>query len=609
MLQSMLELFTTTEKVEAMLTSPIIEMIFMALLWLFAIAVAIHLLLFFKIRKTRNYVKETGRLDVEPLHSIKKEFDVRQSDEGMKIETFIQEKFSSWRMAQVPVISLIKLIQMTISVFILLGVLGTFIGLTISLGSIQLQSDQLMENVAGVLSGIDVAFYTSIIGMSFSLVMTVLVRVLNTEYLLTDLMLIVESQLEGVEKQGMNRMIEVSEGIQTAIKSLEENNQYALNSIVESFAGFKDYTEGLQQSAEDLASFNEGLSTNLQDFQALFQQMTMITDGFSKGTTQLNDNFSTLFSYFKEVDRKNERIAETFEQTHTTIQDVAETQKKSMQVFDESMLDMKDFTSASLDRQASAQKELEAFNREAQKLVETMAAHNTTFKGVFGEALSSKLEGISTYLAALKYEFDKVGDAFGSLPEALEIVKETQREHALLLGDRFRELKEFNQTFHQHLKNQVTGVSKFENQLRETTTTFEQIASKNSEFLNEMGRVVKEIQQNVTQREREVHSNVNTLKDTLATHVSSVENTLSQKLETVIRNMDQGLYTVTDGMNRELIEMRRMAEELNQNHVRLVQQSLQELGREMQHVNRQITQSGQQPIRQANRIGLNHDEF
>src|SRR5699024_10891142 len=142
---------------------------------LFVVTLFIHIALFLKIRKVRNYFYETDRMDIDPLQDIKNELDIRQAEETIKIETFVQEKFSSLRIFQIPIISLIKLVQMTISVFILLGVLGTFIGLTISLGSINAGDDQLVENVAGVLSGIDVAFYTSIVGMGFSLTITILV--------------------------------------------------------------------------------------------------------------------------------------------------------------------------------------------------------------------------------------------------------------------------------------------------------------------------------------------------------------------------------------------------------------------------------------------------
>src|SRR5699024_10988699 len=155
------------------------------------------------------------------------------------------------------------MIQMTVSVFILLGVLGTFIGLTMSLGSINMTGgDQLVEDVAAVLAGIDVAFYTSIAGMGFSLIMTVLTRLLNKEFMLTDIMLMTESNLEGEEKNGLNRLIDVSETINQSILGLQETNQESLQSIEKAFHGFQEYTTGLQQSAKDLALFNEGLSEN-----------------------------------------------------------------------------------------------------------------------------------------------------------------------------------------------------------------------------------------------------------------------------------------------------------------------------------------------------------
>src|SRR5699024_4751258 len=132
--------------------------------------------LFIKLKRIQTYLKETDRMDIEPLNRFKEQFTEMQKTESVDKETFVQEKFSNWRIFNLPVVNLIKLIQMTVSVFILIGVLGTFIGLTISLGSINSSSDQLVENVASVLSGIDVAFYTSIFGMGFSLIMTVLVK-------------------------------------------------------------------------------------------------------------------------------------------------------------------------------------------------------------------------------------------------------------------------------------------------------------------------------------------------------------------------------------------------------------------------------------------------
>jgi len=611
MLQSFLELFTSTEKAAMMLAHPLIELIFMALLVLFVLAILIHMMLFTTFRKVGHYLKDTNRMDIEPLKTIKSDFDRRQADQSMKVETFVQEKFSSWRLFNIPVVNLIRLIQMTVSVFILLGVLGTFIGLTISLGSINAGEDQLVENVTGVLSGIDIAFYTSIVGMSFSLVMTVLIKVLNTEYMLTDLMLAVESHLEGHEQHGLNRMIEVSEKIHQSIQNLQATNQDSLQSIEASFTGFKDYTAGLEQSAKDLAIFNDGLSDNLNHFQALFHQMKTVTDGFSEGTNELNNNFNSLFSYFKKSDRRHERLVDSFDQSFKRVQDVSQKQLDSFEVFDDSVEALKDFTTSLLTEQEAVHTSLADITNENKVLVSTMAEHNDTFKAVFGNELSSELSGIKSYLGDLIKGFDNVGHAMGSLPEALDIINQTQAEHKHLLSERFDDLKEFNRTFDNHLKNHTTESKTFENHMREATSTFEQMTSANNQLISDIKQTISKVNSGFSDRDRQLEKNVDILKETLSNYVANLEGTLGQKLDAVIRNIGESMDVTYGGIKRDMTEMRRQSEDIQQTHGRATQQLLQDLGREIVTLNRQLERLGQQAQTMSmNRgIEMNRDEF
>lgn len=611
MLQSILELFTSAEKAEAMLANPLIEFIFMALFLIFVVAILIHTVLFMKCRKVRNYLKDTERMDIEPLSAIKSDFERRQANESVKVETFVQEKFSSWRLFNIPVVSLIKLVQMTVSVFILLGVLGTFIGLTISLGSINAGEDQLVENVTGVLSGIDVAFYTSIVGMSFSLIMTVLVKALNTEYMLTDLMLTVESHLEGHEQQGMSRMIEVSEMIHQSIQSLQETNQESLQTIEASFTGFKDYTAGLEQSAKDLAIFNEGLSENLDHFQELFQQMKAVTVGFSEGTNELNKNFNSLFSYFKKSDRRHERLVDSFENTTNKMQEVSQAQIDNFQAFEESVEELKDFTTSILTEQEDVHESLADIKSESKELVKAIDVHNETFKKIFGYGLSAELAGIKSYLGELTKGFDKVGNSIGTLPDALEVINQTQAEHKTLLSERLDDLKEFNRTFNNHLKNHTVESENFDNRMRETASTFDQMGSKNNQLINEIKHMMAQVHQNFTERDRQLETNVELLKDTLANYIANLEGTLGQKLDVVIRNIGESMDVTSGSIKREISEMRRQSEDIQQNHARATQQLLQDLGREIMTLNRQLERLGQQAqIVQTNRrIGMSRDEY
>lgn len=607
MLQAILELFTTEQKAEAMLVNPIIEVIFLMLFIGFIVTFFVHILLFLKINTVRNYMKNTKRIDMEPLESFKKEFDVRQSNESMKVETFVQEKFSSWRFFHIPIVSMIKLVNMTISLFILLGVLGTFIGLTISLGSINAGEDQFVENVAGVLSGIDVAFYTSIVGMSFSLFMTIVVRVLNTEYMLTDVMLMFESHLEGEERQGMGQLITESKNIHEAVVYLQETNEESLKGIVDSFKSFKDYTSGLQQSAEDLAKFNDGLSNNLNEFHSLFDQMKVVTDGFGEGTAALNRNFDQLFIYFQQADARNERIATAFEKTNEKITDVSEAQINSLQLFDTSFSELKSFTSSLLEEQVEVHRSLDKIIDKSDDLVGTMESHQTKFREVFGDNLHEKLANITVYLRTLTKSFDNIGDSIKTLPSALEVINHTQAEHKKLLTDRFQELRHFNETFHEHLQTHTKESETFEKQMREAAALFGQMAVKNNQLISEINRTITSVNETFTKRDQQLDTNVTLVKDTLTNYVTSLEGTLGQKLESVIRNIENSLYVTNDGLKRELGEMRRMSEEINQNHARQTEQLLRQLSLDIQSLTRQLDMLGQQA--QSRRIGRDENDF
>lgn len=612
MIQAILELFTTAEKAEAMLANPIIELIFMALFIIFILTLGIHLFLYMKLRKIRNHVKETNRLDMEPLRTFKEQFEKRQEVDPIKVETFVQERFSSWRLWNIPVVGLIKIVQMTVSVFILLGVLGTFIGLTISLGSIQTAEDQLVENVTGVLSGIDVAFYTSIVGMSFSLLMTLLVKLLNTEYMLTDIMLMVESQLEGYEQNGMGRLIQVSETINQSIINLQKTNQQSLQNMEKAFTGFQEYTTGLQQSARDLAAFNEGLSSNLQDFQELFQQMKMITEGFREGTTELNKNFTALFAYFKKADRRNERMATAFEQTYEKMKKTANVQIHTLAQYGESVGELKDFTGTLLDEQSKIRNSIDKTMQKSDELVRKMNAHNQEFKQIFGTDVTGKLAGITNHLGKLSQEFDQLGSSIVQLPNALEVINQTQNEYKHLLSDRFRELEDFNRTFSEHLKDHSTQSATFEQNLLKASRTYEQMGSKNNQVITEMNAVLSKMNQSFQQREHQLDVGVDLLKETLSNYVSNLEGTLGGKLEQVARNIGDSIELTTNTMRKELTEIRRGSEDIQQNSFRSIQQLLQELGQEIQTFNRQmnsINRYGQEAVHVNSGLGLSRNDY
>ncbi|GAA0432423.1 hypothetical protein GCM10008983_06250 [Lentibacillus halophilus] len=607
MLQLFLELFTSEKTAKDILSNSTTELIFMILLTSFFVAVLVHLSLFMRLKKLRNDIDTTNRLDMEPLSTFQAEYNRIRQEEPVNPETFVQKKFSGWRVFNVPVVNLIKMVQMTVSVFILIGVLGTFIGLTIALGSINGAGSQLVENIASVLSGIDVAFYTSIAGMGLSLFMTVLIKVLNTEHMLTDIMLKVESRLEASEQDGMTRLIGVSETIHQSIQHLQETNQQSLTGIEQAFAGFQDYTSGLQQSAKDLAAFNDGLSSNLERFQELFQHMKDVTDGFGESTTKLNNNFDALFSYFKKMDHQYERMNKALENTYERVKDVSEAQTATLNRFEESVGELRSFTSSIMEEQRSIHTSFENITKKTNDLAEKMDAHNKEFKQVFGSDLSAKLSGIITAVGDLSKDFDRMGGSISQLPEALEVINQTQAEYKHLLSDRFDDLKEFNRTFNNHLKAHSEESHAFEKQMREASQTHEKLAAQNNQLIQEINKTISQLNQSFQQRENQVEASVDVLKNTLSDYVANLEGKLGDKLDTVSRNINDSVEMTNDGLKKEFQEIRRLSEEVQQNNSRYIQKTLKDLRGEIEELNRQLDRMDRQDRMNDERLNRDDD--
>ncbi|RXI96480.1 hypothetical protein DS745_22480 [Anaerobacillus alkaliphilus] len=600
MVETILRLFVNEQQAQSILSNSLIELIFFVLFVTFAVAVFVHFALFSRLRRIQSFLTSSSSLDISPLNRFQAEFEHKRKQES--VETFVQKKFSSWRMFQVPVISLIKLIQMTVSVFILVGVLGTFIGLSMSLGSIEGTGDQLVENVGLVLAGLDVAFYTSIVGMGFSLIMTILTKVANTEYLLTDIMLKVESYLEDHDQDDMGRLIEVSESINSSIVQLKETNQESLQNIEQAFHGFQEYTVGLQQSARDLALFNEGLSKNLQEFSVLFDGIKEVTAGFDSGVKKLNKNFDQLFTYFHSMDKRNERMASAFTETYTKVKELSTSQTETLQHFQESVEDWKNYISTISDRQEAIHGIFERMTAQSDHLVKMMKENNQQFKTIFGSDVSSKLAGIHTSLRDLKGDFDKLGSSIVRLPEALNTIHIAQTEYKNLLKDRLEDLKQFNHDFNNHLKTHSNESQAFEKHLNDAARSYEQIGMKNSQLLNEINRTVQQIIDSFTHRENQLESSVGVLKDTLSRYVASLDGTLGDKLDKVGRNLGEYVIDMNDSIKKEFKQIGQITEENQVRSARAVQQAINDLNQEFQVLNRQLQSFSQEAIRQPHRI-------
>jgi hypothetical protein len=321
-------------------------------------------------------------------------FKLRNIKESRNIESFVQSFFSTYRRGKsflkLPIINEIKMVQSMISILILLGVLGTFIGLTISLGSLDIPSpnqaveqtdgsqgeagtadgNSLVAKISDVLSGINVAFYTSIAGMIGSLLLTIYTRYRNAEHLLTEIMLQVENYLDDLNTDASKEEIKsVMVNIYHAILSLDKNNQASMDTlqnsnkksfdqlyqgiigvkgevigvregvreVKNSLGALEDFSAGFNQAAASLEKFNDGLQENVNQFTQLFQDMKILTDGFGSGVDELNRNFAGLFTFFKESEERNEQFIQGYNETFQRFKSSLDIQERNQEKLSSSM--------------------------------------------------------------------------------------------------------------------------------------------------------------------------------------------------------------------------------------------------------------------------------
>ncbi|WP_217585773.1 MotA/TolQ/ExbB proton channel family protein [Lentibacillus saliphilus] len=582
MVESIITFIAGEQKAEQILANSFIEMIFFILFSLFVVSICVHFIVFTKLRHIRN---SPNFMDVEPISRFKDQFTEGDQLNVIKAETFVQKQFSEWRLLGIPVVNLIKMTHMMVSVFILIGVLGTFIGLTIALGSIDAGGDQLVENVAAVLAGVDVAFYTSIVGMTFSLIMTLLIKVFNTEYLLTDMMLRVESELESGTESGINDLINVSERIEASIVDLNTSNQQALGEIVSAFSGFKEYTTGLQQSAKDLAQFNDGLTRNLEEFEALFQRMKEVTDGFSEGTKALNHNFASLFSYFKKTDAKNERMTQAFENIQDKAEDTAQVQKETLERFQTTATGLQAFMSSIVDNQTAVKGSFEQIHKETQTLVNQMSSHTKTLQQALGNDVTTQLRGVVLNLEAVKRGFEYLSPALNKLPDTLAAINQTQDDYRHLLGERFEELKTFNRSLADHLEAYGNQTRAFENKYEQATQSNEQFVRHSQQLIQQINDIMTALNETFSRRENDVNSSLFALKTTMSKFPEQMEDVLTKQMNSVMRGLTESVDQLTGEMRREFKQLQRATEEAQTANTRYMQQLLQELIQEVQLFN------------------------
>jgi Na+/phosphate symporter len=188
------------------------------------------------------------------------------------------------------------------------------------------------------------------------------------------------------------------------------------------------------------------------------------------------------------------------------------------------------------------------------------------------------------------------------------VINRAQGENKNLLSNRFNELKQLNHEFHNHLKTHSVNTGAYEKYLKDASRYYDQLGTNNQQLLSEINRTITQMSDSFTHRENQLESNVAVLKDTLSRYVASLEGTLGEKLEKVSRNIGEYVVDINDAMKKEFKQIGEITEDNQQRSARYMQQTLNELSQEFQHLNRQLQSFSQDAIKQSYRVRVGTDD-
>lgn len=297
-------------------------MVFYVLGVMFLVDLLLYIIIWFNI-VSLNYKLKNGYVYRFPLRQLVDGFEdlIKISTHNINTRAYVEDFFSRYKAVviplpifeniKIPLISTIKFIKETVSLFILVGVLGTFVGIYSSLVHL-LGSDELLaglDSISPVLSGMGTAFATSIVGMSLALLTTFILKLFNAEQYLAGVMVRTENYLDNELKVADKSFLaksfgDIEEGINKGFNRLYEINEKTYNA----FKGFAEFSSQFKEAATHMDTFNNNLAASMADLNDFYQTNKKFTEDFSGEINKLSNSLFTLFTSIDALKGEQENL-------------------------------------------------------------------------------------------------------------------------------------------------------------------------------------------------------------------------------------------------------------------------------------------------------------
>jgi methyl-accepting chemotaxis protein len=336
---------------------------------------------------------KTGIFSNELLNSIVQEYKIAAKNSLSEVNTqAIIEKSFNENMKLMAIAE--SFVKKSPAILVILGLFGTFWGLTASvtklieiitsniINDVEVNMGQLLESLSGTASGMGVAFSTSLFGIAFNILLTVIFIFASCEDARVSLMVIIEEYLDNT--------------VSIVISKDKQTEYTMLNNILrETFVEFgAKIQESMTKTVED---FGEKLTHVVMDVSLSSQTLDNTVERFDKSLENFAVNMRSLSDF-------NTNMRNNIQLMDVNFIRVTEALNESASVITENYLTIKEFS----DKVKVIADQITAFNTDIVSQIESVVdqmEHTVSFVGKLSEELKSNTDTSSCELRKIQENF------------------------------------------------------------------------------------------------------------------------------------------------------------------------------------------------------------
>ena len=203
---------------------------------------------------------------------------LENANANINVSSFIEEMCTDFTFKDKGILERIKAIKNSSSTCVLIGVLGTFVGLSTMLLSIN--TNDIINSLPASINSMQTAFITSICGIICSIIINIFINRKDCENALVQLMLKLENLLTS----------EV-----TNLKAIEADNKIEeLKDTIKQISKSIESFESLEEVSTNLIEFNKEFTNGIKALEDLLGESKHSIERFNKGLSSLDKQFTII---------------------------------------------------------------------------------------------------------------------------------------------------------------------------------------------------------------------------------------------------------------------------------------------------------------------------